>query len=285
MNLKEVERTVAKIQGTLFKNANSVSIGQLKSHFKGSGLQFKEHQVYAHGDDVRFIDWKMLAKTDNVYIKTFEEERNVEITVVIDASPSMLIGYKNISKLQAAIEITCLLFLLAEETDDQIECVIITDQIHSLPLSNGRRGMTYLVSYLEKIGVINTDGKVRIDYRPEKILEAQTVERVIHKYMAKKKEIVILTDFQEFISDEYFKTILKRPRVHCVHISSPLDEAVELPYSVFGFAYSNSGSIHRNVFRTKTIIPKEGESLHQNRSVKKVSVARRYLEDFIKEMV
>ena len=115
MNIKEVHKAVSKIKASLFKNSNSYSIGMLKSHFRGSGLQFKEHQLYDHGDDIRFIDWKLLAKTGIPYIKTFEEERNVDIVVIIDASMSMFTGFENISKLQASIEICCLLFFYLQE--------------------------------------------------------------------------------------------------------------------------------------------------------------------------
>lgn len=87
----------------------------LKTNIKGTGLQFKEHQVYNFGDDIRFIDWKILAKTSHPYVKTFNEERNVEIVVVIDASTTMMTGYNGVSKLQAAIEICCLLYLLAKK--------------------------------------------------------------------------------------------------------------------------------------------------------------------------
>src|SRR5688572_28915781 len=109
MNIQEVRKVVGRIKSHLFKNSNSYAIGMLRSHFRGSGLQVKEHQVYMAGDDVRFIDWRMLAKTGNPYIKTFEEERNVEIVVVIDVGPTMYIGHKGVSKLQAAVEVCCLL--------------------------------------------------------------------------------------------------------------------------------------------------------------------------------
>lgn len=66
MDTSEVRKIVSNIKGSLFRNANSFSIGMLKSHFKGTGLKFKEHQVYSHGDDVRFIDWKMLADRKSV---------------------------------------------------------------------------------------------------------------------------------------------------------------------------------------------------------------------------
>ena len=77
MKINEVRKIVGRLRVNLFKRANSFSIGMLKTQFRGTGLQFKEHQVYSFGDDVRFIDWKILAKTNHPYIKTFEEERNI----------------------------------------------------------------------------------------------------------------------------------------------------------------------------------------------------------------
>jgi len=133
MNIAEVRKVVGRIKTNLFKSANAHSVGMLKTNFKGTGLQFKEHQVYTFGDDIRFIDWKILAKTSNPYVKTFNEERNVEIVVVIDASSTMLMGYKGVSKLQAAIEICCLLYLLAKDTNDFVHALIVADEIVHIP--------------------------------------------------------------------------------------------------------------------------------------------------------
>ena len=137
MNINEVRKVVGRLKANLFKKANSHSIGILKTNIKGTGLQFKEHQVYSFGDDIRFIDWKILAKTSQPYIKTFNEERNVEIVVVIDASMTMMTGFNGVSKLQAAIEICCLLFLLAKETGDFIHALIVTDEIINVPKLSG----------------------------------------------------------------------------------------------------------------------------------------------------
>ena len=162
MDLKSVERTVAKIKNSLFKNSNSFSIGMLKSKFRGTGLQFKEHQVYSHGDDVRFIDWKILAKTSNPYIKTFEEERNVEIVVVIDATETMMTGYNGVSKLQASVELCCLLYLLAKESGDYVHAVIVSDRVTSLRRASGEAGVISLVSALERDELMNSRGNINI---------------------------------------------------------------------------------------------------------------------------
>jgi uncharacterized protein (DUF58 family) len=164
VKLNEVRKTVGRIKASLFKNSNSFSIGMLKSHFKGSGLQFKEHQVYTFGDDIRFIDWNMLAKTNEAFVKTFEEERNIEITVVLDASRSMLTGVDGVSKLQASIEITCLLFLLAKETNDFVHVLVIGDELIDIPKSQGDKGISYLISNLEKYGILDETGIVNAQY-------------------------------------------------------------------------------------------------------------------------
>ena len=139
MNLVEIEKVVAKIQNNIFKNSNSVSIGMLKSHFKGSGLQFKEHQVYMTGDDVRFIDWKLSAKTNNTFVKTFEEERNVDIVAIVDITNSMFTGFKDVSKLKASIELVCLLYMLTEKSNDTVSTIILHDDITILPPFSGRK--------------------------------------------------------------------------------------------------------------------------------------------------
>ena len=146
MDIEAVKRTVLRIKTQLFKNSNTYSIGMLKSHFRGSGLQFKEHQIYCAGDDVRFIDWKIVAKTGVPYIKTFDEERNVEIVVMIDASSTMLSGFNGVSKLQASIEICCLLYLLAKETGDFVHAIIVSDGIINIRKLAGYEGVVNLIS-------------------------------------------------------------------------------------------------------------------------------------------
>ncbi|MEI8348445.1 MAG: DUF58 domain-containing protein, partial [Pseudomonadota bacterium] len=164
MDIQTVRKTVARIKSNLFKNSNSYSIGMLKSHFRGTGLQFRDHQIYVPGDDVKFIDWKMLAKTQTPYIKTFEEERNVEIAVVIDASTTMFSGNEGLSKLEAAIEVCCLLYLLAKETGDFVHGIVIADEIITIPKKSGEQGIIHLVSALQRKKILNDDGDINTNY-------------------------------------------------------------------------------------------------------------------------
>ncbi len=281
MNVSEVRKAVGKLKASLFKNANSHSIGMLRTNFKGTGLQFKEHQVYSFGDDVRFIDWKILAKTSNPYIKTFNEERNVEIVVVIDASPTMLMGYKGISKLQAAIEICCLLYLLAKETGDKVHALVVTDQIINVPKKSGDEGITHLISILEKHEILTEFGKVNTN----RILPVEVNKNdkyiAIMKHLNRKREIVLLSDFCDFIEGSVLKKILYRSNVHCFQLLSPLDLAKKIPF----FLLASPKSFLKGELGKYNFSGKKSELSEFGKKLKTIKIEENYLDQFIKDMM
>lgn len=280
MDLVEVRKIVGKIKNSLFKNSNAYSIGMLKSHFKGSGLQFKDHQVYTHGDDVRFIDWKILAKTNVPYIKTFNEERNVEIVVIIDISPTMFFGLNNVSKLQAAIEITSLLYILAKETNDYISVLLIADEATYIPNKRGDEGISYLISILKKKNIVNGDGEVNTLNCSTVRMEYKDKVNAIMKFINKRREVVIFSDFHDFIKLSDVSRIIFKANVHCFKITSPLDKANTLPFALFS-TVQNSDKTH---LLGKMKI-NEKEETEKKFKIKEINVENRYLEEFIKEMI
>ena len=64
-------------------------------------MTFKDYRIYAPGDDIRMIDWKVYARTDNHFIKVQEEEKNLTVHILIDKSASMDFG-KPVSKFDYA---------------------------------------------------------------------------------------------------------------------------------------------------------------------------------------
>ncbi len=280
MNITEVRKVVGKIRANLFKNANSHSIGMLKTNFRGTGLQFKEHQVYSFGDDIRFIDWKILAKTSNPYIKTFNEERNVEIVVVIDASSTMLTGFNGVSKLQAAIEICCLLYLLAKETNDFVHALIVSDEIIHVSKNSGEAGISHFISILEDKNILNKNGHVNLEREIAAGVNNTQRYLSIMKHLNRKREIILLSDFNDFIETSVLKKILYRSNVHCFQTLSPLDEAKSLPYSLFAsFSKSQKGSLSKYDMSGKDELRNEF-----GKKFKKIRVQDKYLENFVKEM-
>ncbi len=276
MNLKEIEKVVGSIQTHLFRNSNSFSVGMLKSHFKGAGLQFKEHQIYTPGDDVRFIDWKLSAKTNTTFMKTFEEERNVEIYVLIDLSETMFMGYKGVSKLQAAIEITCLIYLLAEKSKDKVSVIIYEKSAKILPLAAGQEGVTLLISQLEKLGLLNSKGKLNLSYKVDSNHDDKKKLALLKSLIARGKEVVMLSDLTQMKDIKTLNNLLYRMNMHCFKIESPLDNVLKYPFSIFGKSKQKKRTIRANTLGKEDAI--KGR-------VKPIRVNERYLEKFVREML
>src|SRR5215469_11298923 len=76
--------------------------GLHRSPYLGFSTDFAEHRQYMPGDDIRHLDWKLLARTDRMYIKKYEGDTNTQIHLLLDASASMGFASAGISKLRYA---------------------------------------------------------------------------------------------------------------------------------------------------------------------------------------
>lgn len=280
MNLREIERVVGMIQSHIFKNSNANSAGVLKSHFRGSGLQFREHQVYVPGDDVRFIDWKVSARSANIYLKTFEEERNVEIVVCVDLSQTLLYGFNNISKLQAIIEIVGLLYLLAGETNDLVRVVLWSKKTINLPPKKGREGLTLFISILEREEILDKDGKVILNHS-EQISQNDEMVKIamIKALLAKKKEVIYLGDLSLINSKDVWEKLFEKKNMHCFRLYSPIDKNIKIPFLFKTMNPINGKSIVKDLKSTSD------QPLFVKERYKEIGVHERYLEKFVKELV
>jgi len=83
---------LARYDASLQRRVETVQQGHQRSTDVGEGLTFSDHRNYAPGDDTRLIDWRVYARTEELYIKQFEAERNLTVHVLVDASASMDFG-------------------------------------------------------------------------------------------------------------------------------------------------------------------------------------------------
>src|SRR5678810_1023039 len=83
---------VRQIQIRTHRLVNTALSGGSRSTFRGSGLEFSEVRAYQPGDEVRRIDWKLTARTGEAFVKTYAEERELTINLIVDTSRSMDFG-------------------------------------------------------------------------------------------------------------------------------------------------------------------------------------------------
>src|SRR6201981_2230435 len=60
-----------------------------RSPFRGFSIEFTAHRAYQPGDELRYLDWRILARSDRLFVKQFEEETNLRAMILVDASRSM----------------------------------------------------------------------------------------------------------------------------------------------------------------------------------------------------
>lgn len=103
--------------------------GLHKSPFHGFSVEFSQHRPYMTGDSLRFVDWKVYARTDRFYIKQFEEETNLRCYLVLDTSKSMNFTSNKISKWQYASYLAAGLTYLLLRQRDATGLVLFDEQI------------------------------------------------------------------------------------------------------------------------------------------------------------
>ena len=92
--------------------------GEHKSPYHGFAAEFAQHREYAPGDDIRHLDWKLLARTDRHYVKQYEQETNFVAHILLDGSESMNYGSGKVSKLHYGKAMAaCLAYLILLQRD------------------------------------------------------------------------------------------------------------------------------------------------------------------------
>jgi uncharacterized protein (DUF58 family) len=112
-------------------------------------MEFAEVREYLPGDDVRTIDWNVSARMNHPYVKIFEEERELTVMLLFDASASENFGSRNQMKGEMAVEIAALLASSAIRNNDKVGLIIFSDEIEKfVPPHKGRQHMLRIIREL-----------------------------------------------------------------------------------------------------------------------------------------
>lgn len=184
-------RTLARI-GSLDLRARLIVEGLMtgmhRSPYQGISVEFAQHRPYVQGDDIRHIDWKVMAKTDKVYLKQYLEETNLHLICIVDASESM--GYGTVksgkqtwTKYDHATAIAASLSYMAIQQQDSVGLAIFDQSLSRyFKPSNSPAQWKIVVNELQQVPRWNKTNM-------GKILD-QIAEKLTHRSL-----LVILSDF------------------------------------------------------------------------------------------
>ncbi len=146
---KEILRQVNLIELQTRNVVNNLFAGEYHSVFKGQGMEFAEVREYQAGDEVRSIDWNVTARVGRPFIKVFDEERELTVVLVVDASASGAFGSGQRMKGEAGVEISALLAFAAIKNNDRVGLLIFTEDIEVfIPPKKGRKHVLRVIREL-----------------------------------------------------------------------------------------------------------------------------------------
>jgi len=146
---KDILKKVRQIEIRTKNIVNDFFGGDYHSNFKGRGMTFSEVREYQHGDDIRFIDWNVTARTGKPHIKIFEEERELTVLLLIDVSSSGVFGSKSKLKVDLGIEIAAMLGFSAIKNNDKVGLILFNDDIVKyIPPKKGKSHVLRLITDL-----------------------------------------------------------------------------------------------------------------------------------------
>ncbi|MBD1366897.1 DUF58 domain-containing protein [Mucilaginibacter sp. ZT4R22] len=126
--------------------------GLHQSPFHGFSVEFAEHRLYNNGESVKNIDWKLLARTDKLFVKQFEEETNLRCYLLLDTSSSMNFPAEGINKLQFSVYAIASLMYLFKKQRDAFGLCLFSDKMDWMsPARSTSAHLFYLYAALERI--------------------------------------------------------------------------------------------------------------------------------------
>ena len=198
--------------------ATSMKSGSFKSLYRGHGVEFNGVREYFTGDDVRAIDWNVTARMGRPYVKMFDEERELDVFIILDVSLSMNSSSGKKSRLMTALEAASLLTIASFRNSSPVGCVIFDGSIKfSCAPLKGQDQMMLLLSNFERNEIQNVKQQVKGSALDNAILGAQ-------KLLKKRSLVMILSDFRTGGWTEGFGALCLKHDVVAVRIVDPMDE-------------------------------------------------------------
>lgn len=184
METNELLKKVRKIEIKTRGLSSQIFSGEYHSAFKGRGMAFSEVREYTPGDDVRSIDWNVTARFNTPFVKVFEEERELSVVLLVDASASGLFGTRSQMKQDLITELCAVVAFSASQNNDKIGVIFFTDKIEKfIPPKKGKSHILRIIREL-------------IEFRPEnKNTDLQVALKYLNNVIKKRSVVFLISDF------------------------------------------------------------------------------------------
>ncbi|MEK6234662.1 MAG: DUF58 domain-containing protein [Planctomycetales bacterium] len=187
--------------------------GEHRSPFNGLAVEFASHREYVPGDEIKHIDWKVWSKTDRFYIKEYEEETNLQCTLLLDCSKSMRYGEtEGWSKFDYAATAAASLAYLLQHQQDAVGLVAFNNRIEkNLPASSHPSRLKLMLHELEQLEpsdqtdvadvFVSLAQQIRrrglVVLISDLLLDVEALEQAIRLFRLRRHELIVIQVLHE----------------------------------------------------------------------------------------
>jgi uncharacterized protein (DUF58 family) len=191
--------------------------GNYRSIFRGLGIEFDEVREYVIGDDARLIDWNVTSRMGSPFTKTYREERELNLCLVVDVSASLAYGTGKTSLSEKALILYAVIALSAIKNNDMVSSLFFSDKIeHWIKPNKGKKHVLRLLNDL-------------IGCKPEgKGSDLGLALRAISESLKRKGICVIISDFKTTDYYNELSYLARRHDVIAIRLYDPIDYALPL---------------------------------------------------------
>lgn len=212
----EILKKVKGIEIRTRSLVNTVFAGEYHSVFKGRGMAFSEVREYQVGDDIRTIDWNVTARMADPYVKIFDEERELTVMLMVDASASGDFGTVDQMKGEVGVEICALLAFSAIKNNDRVGLIVFTDEVELfIPPKKGKKHVLRVIREL-------------LYFKPEKRgTNVGAALEYLNRVTRRRSVVFLVSDFMASGYEKALRIVNRRHDLVAVALSDPRE--TELP--------------------------------------------------------
>ena len=216
---RDPERILCRLEWTVIRRLDGAVHGNYRTLFRGFGLDLADLREYQYNDDVRHIDWNVTARLQTPYVREFNEDREITAWFLLDLSPSMDFGSREMKKRSVLFEFVTVLARLLTRQGNRVGALFYGDSVDTvIPARAGRRHVLHLLH--------------RMLTRPERSRSAATrlrdFLRAAYQLIPRRSLVFLVSDFLSAPGwSEPLAHLAQRHEILAVRLYDPLE--MDLP--------------------------------------------------------
>ncbi|HTE44151.1 MAG TPA: DUF58 domain-containing protein [Gemmatimonadaceae bacterium] len=224
--------------------------GGHRSPFHGYSTEFRQHRPYRAGDDLKYLDWKLFARSDRLYTRQFRETTNLSVMIVLDTSASMAYPPHGVSKFQYGQIVAAALSYLVSEQGHAVGLMTMdAGKLSYVAARGGRQHLRALLARIDRFKPAGAWDPARVIARSAQLLQRRGV-------------VIVISDFYDAEEDtrrEMRRVAQRGHDVAMLQLISPSE--MDLPYAEHVELEDLESGVRRLVDAT-TIAPAYHDAMH-----------------------